>query len=306
MRKSSGFMTFIAIALCVFIAGNLIRSRKQESSCEHVYGAAVTVKNPTCEDEGAKKMECLICGAICAETIPSKGGHLYVDKAVAVSPTCKTEGVVQRQCLLCNNTTLERIPKSENHTFDLGVEVEDYMLYTCTLCGFTKQGEIHKHKDVEFDGKCDDCGMDYDVFADESAYTEVDVVDGEYVAGNWYRMYRPILETDDEMEIAWDVDYYPLSGEWVGSNAESTISFIIKDKRNEYANGYLQCAGIQNTATFNEMICYITDEYIDFYFKEGVYTCNFNGRATWEVTKDTTISFNSSNDGYIKRLQINE
>jgi len=293
MRKSSGFMSIIAILLCIFVAGNLIRGRKQEDSCEHVYGAAVTVKNPTCEEEGAKKMECLICGEIKAETIPSKGGHLYVDRAVEVAPTCLSEGVVRRQCLLCSATTLERIPKTENHTFDAGVEVEDYMLYTCTLCGFTKQGELHTHKDVDFDGKCDECGLDYDWSA-EGDYTEVEVVDGECVAGNWYRFYRP---DNNSYSCSFNVAL-------VGSSYESSLTFLIKSSDHGSKDMYISYIGEYPGNAFDNIKSHITDEYIDLYFAIGTYSCS-GGTITAEITEEATISI-GTNGAYIKRFQINE
>lgn len=295
-KKLNSIISVVALLLCALIIGNLFqpkRDTEKESTCEHVYGAAVTVRNPTCEEEGAKKMECLICGEIHAETIPSKGGHMYVDKEFTVSPTCLSEGVVKRQCLLCSNTIYDRIPKTENHTFDLGVEMEDYMLYTCTLCGFTKQGEIHYHKDADFDGKCDGCGNDYDVFA-EGAYTEVDVADGEYVAGNWYRFYRP------------DNNYYSCSFnvELVGSSYETFLDFYIKSSDHGSKDMYISYMGEYPGNAFDNIKSHITDEYIDVYFAIGTYSCP-GGTITAEITEETTISI-GTNGAYIKRLQINE
>lgn len=227
--------------------------------------------------------------------------HVFDEQEVLKEATCGASGRILKVCSDCGKTEYDTIKATGEHVFDAGVALENGMKYTCTVCGKTKTEELsqgHSHKDVDFDGKCDECAEDYDIFAD-GAYTEVDVVSGEYVAGNWYRFYRP---TDPSELIYYS---YTFSGEWVGSTVETDITFMIRNK--EAPNlGYISIAGGMTTCgKFNEIIYIETDEYYDFYFTEGVYTCYENPGTTWELTKETTIRVNGNNGPYIKRLVFN-
>lgn len=301
MAKKSSIFPIIAIVLCVVLASSALRGRKDaaDSSCEHIYGEAVTLKQAKCEEEGATKQECLICGEIKVEKIPSKGGHVFVEKSVLIEPTCAQAGAVKKECAVCKETTIDRLPTTDDHVYDGGVEMEESILYTCTLCGKTKTGELHKHEDLDFSGTCDVCDAPFDALANA---TEVEVVDGEYVAGNWYRFYRP------KMGDTRDGYYqYTLNIPWKNSNFEPEIYILIKfNESTDEPNNYIQCMGPMGT-TFVEMKTHITDEYIDLYFEKGIYTSPDNYGATAEIKDDTTITITDNwNDGsaFIKRLVL--
>ena len=60
-------------------------------------------------------------------------------------------------------------------------------MYTCIICKKIKT-ESHSHKDADFNGKCDSCGLKFDRYAfDDALETAVSV--GEIVAGKTYRLY---------------------------------------------------------------------------------------------------------------------
>ena len=162
---------------------------------------------------------------------------------------------------------------------------------------------IHNHVDEDIDYTCDDCGADYYIFEDESKYTEVDVSDGELVAGNWYRLYRPANESRM-------MTRYNLNVDWIGSFAEATISFGacpwetsgIQCGSDGYT-GYLYAFG-SSGKVFKEMKCWITEDYIDVYIEAGTYTFEDMPEATATITSETTITLGDYG-AYIKRLVVN-
>ena len=296
MAKKSSIFPIIAIVLCVVLASSALRGRKEaaDSSCEHIYGEAVTLKQAKCEEEGATKKECLVCGEIKVEKIPSKGGHVYVEKEVLIEPTCAQAGAVNKECAVCREKMIDRLPLTDDHVYDAGVETEDSILYTCTICGNTKTGEKHQHEDLDFSGACDICDAPFYALANA---TEVDVVDGEYVAGNWYRIYRP---EDTYIEIH-------LSAIWQGGGEDGEVVKLMANSLNPEwifnGRGYLMMTAPEGL-TFKEMKSYITDEYIDVYLETGVYEVDWNGEyITTSIDETTSISLRGSGE-YIKRLVL--
>ena len=284
----------VAIVLCIVLLGSSLRGRKDssESTCEHIYGEIVTLKQAKCEEEGATKQECLICGEIKVEKIPSKGGHVFVEKSVLIEPTCAQAGAVNKECAVCKEKMIDRLPMTDDHVYDAGVETEENILYTCTRCGKTKTVERHKHEDLDFSGNCDICNEPFDALANA---TEVDVVDGEYVAGNWYRFYRPTVI---------GIEYwYSLNVELVNSGYETTLCLIIKNIGDWTSYNYIQYIGSDPGASFRDIKCFLKDDYIDLYFAEGVYNLDKDD-VTAEIAEDSTISLGNYGE-YIKRLVLN-
>ena len=217
----------------------------------------------------------------------------------------------QGECLYNEETIMEYFEVMPATIFDnvLGEHVLEFVIYTDvarteahTVTLKINVINIHNHVDEDIDYTCDDCGADYYIFEDESKYTEVDVADGELVAGNWYRLYRPANGTSIMTK-------YALNVEWIGSIAEATI-FLgacpwesnIQCGREGYT-GYLY-AFSSSGKLFKEMKCWITEDYIDVYIEAGTYTYEDMPGATATITSETTISLGDYGE-YIKRLVVN-
>ena len=114
---------------------------------EHEYAA--TIVSPTCESDGYTLHRCELCGDEYEDTPVEALGHDYGDWITVKEPTCEEEGLEVRSCLRdgCGKTEEQSIAKSE-HTYDATnhsatCENAGYTDYVCTVCGYsyTEEGE---------------------------------------------------------------------------------------------------------------------------------------------------------------------
>ena len=125
----------------------------------------------------------------------------------------------------------------------------------------------------------------YGRYLNSNFYSEQAVAVGENVAGNWYRIY------DGYSMI--------LSAELVGSQYEPTASFYCDFSASQ---GFLAQAGHPSGYTVRDMPYVITEDYIDVYLAPGEYKLSGNSTVTFEITEETTITF----DYGAKRLVFSE
>ena len=259
----------------------------------------VPMISATCVTDGRTEgYKCEVCNAwlVKPATIPALGHVEYVDKAVAA--TCTAEGMTEgSHCLVCNEVLLKQtvvpaighnpvVLQGINATCIQEGKTEGVQCDQCQMV-LTSQHTIplQPHQDKNADNLCDFCAMSH-----HEGLTEVAVEDGELVAGNWYRIYRPSSNyvTFELLNAPIDWDY-------------STNIKLMANPTGDNRDGYLYGPGPMGYK-FDGMECIITELWIDVYLEEGVYTCD---GATGEITSASTISINDSNKAYIYRLVDN-
>lgn len=259
----------------------------------------------TCTTDGLTDgVKCSVCDTIIVEQVKVPAlGHLE-SKDTAVAATCTTSGKTKgSHCARCDVviTAQETIPATGHNLVTLEA-VEP----TCTTEGKT-QGmwcdqckTIYKaqetiavisHVDGNADNVCDVCSL-----TKKAAAKEVDVVDGELVAGNWYRIYRP--ETD---HVSFQLSNAPTVGESEGDWPYTQNLKLMASSSVDSCGGYVYGPGPMGYV-LNEMECVLGDEYIDVYLEVGVYTIGTDN-ATAEITEESTISLGEYGS-YIKRLDL--
>ena len=107
----------------------------------------VTVE-PSCM-VGLRKGYCEACQMMCNDVIPATGEHLWDKGTVTTAPTCEGEGVKTYNCIMCNDATKTEPIAATGHSWDAGVETTaptctaaGVKTYTCAACGDTKTEEI--------------------------------------------------------------------------------------------------------------------------------------------------------------------
>ena len=226
----------------------------------------------TCTETGLTDgEECVKCGAVLtAQTeIAAKGHNVVTIEGRAA--TCTESGLTDGQaCSTCGTVYVE--------------QVEIPML---------------SHIDENADDRCDTCGL-----TKKATAREVDVTDGEKVAGNWYRIYRPAKPS---IEGNFNTVEFQLSNAPVTTWDYSTDLKLMANSLGDNRMGYVYGPGPMGY-TLDGMDSVITDEYIDIYLELGTYEIvginNQGMDVIVEITEETTISL--GDDGaYIKRLDMN-
>ena len=80
----------------------------------------VTVE-PSCM-VGLRKGYCEACQMMCNDVIPATGEHLWDKGTVTTAPTCEGEGVKTYNCIMCNDATKTEPIAATGHSWDAGVE----------------------------------------------------------------------------------------------------------------------------------------------------------------------------------------
>ena len=136
----------------------------------HNKNTTIPAVSATCTKSGLTEgKKCSACGTVTvAQQTVAKKAHSYTS-SVTTQPTCTKEGVKTYKCSGCTASYTEAIAK-KSHT----IVVVPAVAATCTKTGLTEgkkcsacgtvtvaQTTINAtgHKDNNFDGKCDNCGV---------------------------------------------------------------------------------------------------------------------------------------------------
>ncbi|MCF0142447.1 MAG: Stk1 family PASTA domain-containing Ser/Thr kinase [Parasporobacterium sp.] len=103
---------------------------------EHSWDGGTVTKEPTCKEKGEKTFKCSSCSETKVEPIDTID---HVMETVITEPTCGKDGSKVSRCKVCGEETTEVIPATGNHTWDGGTPSGEKTLYTCTVCGTTKE-----------------------------------------------------------------------------------------------------------------------------------------------------------------------
>ena len=215
----------------------------------------------TCAKEGLTDgVKCAVCEEVLQQPkVVAKIPHFEVPNSEAVAATCTTAGLKPgTHCARCDEViTAETVIPALGHT---EVPDSETIEATCTTaglkpgthCGLCNEvlstAETIPMLEHEFEyGYCVQCSS-IDSSITQNA-TEVAAQVGEFVAGNWYRLYR-----GDSYN---DMIYF--DGTTIAIFATNT----------DYSDNYVFCAGPLYRLDGMEVI--ETDEYIDFHFRAGTY-----------------------------------
>lgn len=254
----------------------------------------VEEKAPTCTVAGHTEYSyCSVCNDFIMPkvTIPALGHNVEVDEGYEA--TCDSKGLTDgKKCLDCGEVLTEQkeIP-ALGHKIEYLAPVEATCEmtgltagYACVRCDkvYTAQNVVEKlpHVDEDEDGYCDDCFAQ--LLPDTSTWSETAVVEGEAVAGNWYRIYRGETFSDNA---------FYLTG--FGGNTQSArVSFYAVPASSDEHYFMTTVPG----SRLDGMAIIMTDEYIDFFIEEGSYIVSrTSAGAILEINADTAIeSFKGS------------
>lgn len=128
------------------VCGEILTQRKVISKLGHAY--LYKTQDATCTEEGLKTGTCSRCGDVVTIVIPATG-HSYQKKVKAA--TCTERGYVYYVCNECGDQYIDTATYTEKteHRWNSGVVTvaptaseKGKMIYTCTICGATREEEI--------------------------------------------------------------------------------------------------------------------------------------------------------------------
>ncbi len=272
-KKFALLMTAIVSTSALALAGCKTNIKWiDEKICKHEYEFVEITLEPTCTEEGERLMECVDCGKQKTEVM-EKIAHEEV-VTPGKDPTCTEDGYTEKiVCNVCQEVL--QAPQA--------------------------RPALVEHTDSNADGVCDVCKelineeIFFNLFTDESKYTEVDVNVGDSVAGKVYRIYRPETAPTSAYPGA---GYYMRLSNFV--NDPMPFGFQSMPKG---AVDYEDC--IVHFVAFNGykgsgFLYRVYEDYVDFYLLEGTYIVGESIEAT--INEQTTIQVFS--EGQVKELVL--
>ena len=125
MKKRITVVLFALLLVCTVCFSFAACGDKNDTDCKHTYGKWVTVKEPTCTEQGSRERTCTKCENKETESIQATGVHTYGEWVTVKEPTCIEQGSRERTCSVCKDKQTEVI--SARHKYgDDGI---------CTVCG---------------------------------------------------------------------------------------------------------------------------------------------------------------------------
>ena len=231
MKKRITVVLFALLLVCTVCFSFAACGDKSDTDCKHTYGKWVTVKEPTCTEQGSRERTCTKCENKETESIQATGVHTYGKWVTVKEPTCTEQGSRERTCTKCENKETESIQATGVHTYGEWVTVKEPACTeqgsrerTCSVCK-DKQTEVisarHKYGD---DGICTVCGRKVTLGLKYSEIKENDTVIGYAVTGIG-------SATDTDIVIPEIYNDLPVIyiGEKAFSSCRSLTSVIIPD-----------------------------------------------------------------------------
>ena len=125
MKKRITVVLFALLLVCTVCFSFAACGDKNDTDCKHTYGKWVTVKEPTCIEQGSRERTCTKCENKETESIQATGVHTYGKWVTVKEPACTEQGSRERTCSVCKDKQTEVI--SARHKYgDDGI---------CTVCG---------------------------------------------------------------------------------------------------------------------------------------------------------------------------
>ncbi len=288
------------------------------TACVHEW-TEKTEKQPTCAENGVKKLTCGKCGATKTEKIPATG-HTFPDKGtVTADPTCVEKGSEEYGCSVCGIKKSESIaPVGHNYddgkiTTEPGCFSNGVKTYTCATCGDTYTEPVAPvgHKDADYDGNCDLCNEfigEKDIPA-----TLPTLVDGPWTNPEGFSWWSYSLEKSCSEEIG---KVFTLSDDTYSGKGQSiSVNFANGSKATSEGGAYILHIGMKDlekkagytltfyakatndfTGNINKMLCNANfskpDTVTGIYYTKSYGAEDLAGKG-W---KKVSISFNANHD----------
>lgn len=308
-----------------------VKEKIAQLRCEHEMNDGEVTKEPTEDKAGEQKITCTLCGYSVTLSIPATGATSEDDTSADLvcshtgsmeipgkMPTCTNPGLTTGyMCTACGGIVVpqEVLPALGHMERQMSLEESTCQKEgitagaVCERCDLVLSGReiipIQDCTDLDLDNRCDWCG---EFLERVPVYVEVDVTDGELVAGNWYRIYRKVIDNFTESSyVSFQLTNAPTKGdEWYYSDNLQIManSYCLSTSSVVVSGGFVYGPGPMGYYLDN-MEYIITNEYIDIYLEIGTYSIISSARilGTAEIKSDTTISIGQYGD-YIKRLEL--
>lgn len=158
------------------VCGKLLEDIVYTPAKGHTWGDWKVISGGTCEVEGQRKRECIVCHE--TETISTGvGEHVYPAEGVVTPPTCTTDGFTTYTCMVCKNHSIVKdyVPKL-GHVYS-----NDYKIVIEPTCHSTGSKAHY----------CINCGS---FEQDQSKYIELPKLAHTY--GEWVVVTAPTCDTN--------------------------------------------------------------------------------------------------------------
>ena len=261
---------------------------------------------------------CISCGIV--DKVKKKGcEHVYDEISITIAATCTNDGELTKMCTNCGDKQIEIIPKLGHSSKDVdGVAANCYRTgltrgRICVRCNTVLSGmeEIsalgHDFTDSPF--ACGRCTMEvFDFFKNDDYYKEVDFENGDYVCGNYYRIYRPTYE-EDVSECACQNGCFGFHGLEVFPGTPYIGVFMQKtlDESNNNADTCFYESGISqmNEWTWEgDFAIRFYIDYVDIYFGVCTFYKNDDTATKYYINYGTTASIALGSVDIVKQLVV--
>ena len=125
---------------------------------EHEFNEWMTVKNPTCVEEGLQERTCISCGEVESQSLAATGEHNYHAQITTVA-TCVKDGLKTYTCEICSDAYTESIPATGKHQYMSQITKKETCVadglrtYTCHICNDTYTEVVEATQEHQYVGK---------------------------------------------------------------------------------------------------------------------------------------------------------
>lgn len=137
------------VIYCSICKTELSRKTVEVEPLGHDYGEWVTVKEPTCKEEGLRQKVCKHDSThVIEEAIPVSTEHVWGEWTTAKEPTEEEEGLKERVCIICGEKETVKINKKVHQHSVAEVKEEVVKEATCTEKGAINEADVCKCGEV--------------------------------------------------------------------------------------------------------------------------------------------------------------
>ena len=125
---------------------------------QHEFNEWMTVKNPTCVEEGLQERTCAFCGEVESQSLAATGEHNY-HAQITIAATCVKDGLKTYTCEICSDAYTESIPATGKHQYMSQITKKETCVadglrtYTCHICNDTYTEVVEATQEHQYVGK---------------------------------------------------------------------------------------------------------------------------------------------------------
>lgn len=271
--------------------GHITCTKCGETLYDFGHNYQVETKMPTCNENGYTKYICSVCNKT-KTIIIEKLDHIVGESKVTNHPTCSKEGIESTYCLMCNavisTTTIEKL----SHSYESKI-VNDKIVYTCQVCGDTKEEQHTKSYTIIFDTNGGNTIKPMVVQPNSKIDLPTPIKDG-FVFSGWYLDENFDIKYEQE-ELTQDITLYAL---WENEiiYSETDTNTILRDVETNFTFQIETGVILDNTNVQNFIkVLDLYDNSVaikvrsDGNKKYTIYSDNYQSGMTYSVEVDETI-----------------